>query len=284
MAPWKRVSSRVPAEGVAAVDAPGDALGDGQGVEAGGGHVGFGVLVVRKVSRKPWRPCGPLRPSLGGDDRATGDTGDEADVVEKAVRGAGVCGLEFLEHSIGEGGGAHPAAGEGEADVEVVCWRDSRVGEGGVLALQGLVLRLVPGGAAEEEQEGEEGAAHQGSGSGSVRLLQPWPADFKGETLWRWAGSVRRAPWRAAMARTRARPRPWPLVARSRSARVKRSKASGLQGVGEAGAGVGDAHQDAVGFGGEGEGQVVAGGAVFDGVVEEVGEDLGDEVAVAEDV
>jgi hypothetical protein len=139
------------AEGVAAVHSAGDALGDGQGVEAGGGHPGFGVLGQEGLA-EALEAFRAFQAELRGHDRAAGDAGDEANVVEKAVRGAGLGGLEFLEHAVGEGRGAHAAAGEGEAYVEVIprCFR----GQGRVFALEGLVLRLVPGGAAEHQEKG----------------------------------------------------------------------------------------------------------------------------------
>ena len=56
-----------------------------------------------------------------------------------------------------------PPAGEGEADVKLSV-AGCGIGEGGVLALQGRVLRLVPGRAAEEEKQGKESAPHWVSG------------------------------------------------------------------------------------------------------------------------
>ena len=136
-------------EGVAAVHAAGDALDDGQGIQSRGGHIGFGVG-DQVAFAEAGQALGAVKAKLGGHHRAAGDAGDEADLVEKAVRGAGLHpgGAEFLEHAVGEGGGAHAPAGEGEADVDLAVACGEGFDEGSVLALQGLVLRLVPGGAA----------------------------------------------------------------------------------------------------------------------------------------
>ena len=102
----------------------------------------------------------------------------------------------------------------------------------------------------------------------SVGLLKPWPMDFKGESGALGQDQPCPVPRRDGAHQCKAK-------AMAGGAPVALGPGEAVEGFGpevggQAGAGVGNTHQGTVGFGGEVKRQAVAGGAVFDCVVEEV--------------